>query len=88
MQVSGRLPSKSLAACTHCFSGAYEVFLSIHTGAVPVPIPVGSIDEVFGEGMIPTLEEGLRNAPVLIKAMVITNPHNPLGRYYSRENLI
>jgi aspartate/methionine/tyrosine aminotransferase len=68
--------------------GAYEVFLNIHTGIVPVPVPVTSIDDVFGTGMIPTLEKGLRESPVPIKAIVITNPHNPLGRCYSKENLV
>jgi hypothetical protein len=68
--------------------GAYEVFLNIHTGIVPIPVGVGSLDDVFGKGMIPTLEKGLRDAPVPIKAVVMTNPHNPLGRCYSKENLI
>ncbi|KAF7949953.1 hypothetical protein EAE96_007259 [Botrytis aclada] len=69
-------------------AGAYEVFLNIHTGIVPIPIVVGSLDDVFGEGMIPTLERGLQNATVPVKAMVLTNPHNPLGRCYSKQNLI
>ncbi|KAI0439039.1 aminotransferase GliI-like protein [Xylaria telfairii] len=69
-------------------SGAYEVFLNVHTGIVPIPVSVGSLDDVFGEGMIPTLEKGLRDAPVPVKAIVVTNPHNPLGRCYSKMNLI
>lgn len=68
--------------------GAYEVFLNIHTGVVPIPVSVGSLDDVFGAGMIPTLEKGLRDAPVPVKAVIVTNPHNPLGRCYSKENLI
>ncbi|KAK6591769.1 hypothetical protein H4I96_12202 [Botrytis cinerea] len=54
----------------------------------PIPVNVGALDDVFGEGMIPTLEKGLRNATVPVKAMVLTNPHNPLGRCYSKQNLI
>ncbi|KAH8164037.1 hypothetical protein CIB48_g4208 [Xylaria polymorpha] len=69
-------------------SGAYEVFLNVHTGIVPIPVSVSSLDDVFGEGMIPTLEKGLRDAPVPVKAVVVTNPHNPLGRCYSKKNLI
>ncbi|TGO44081.1 hypothetical protein BCON_0613g00020 [Botryotinia convoluta] len=69
-------------------AGAYEVFLNIHTGIVPIPIIVGSLDDVFGEGMIPTLEKGLQNATVPVKAMVLTNPPSPLGRCYSKQNLI
>ncbi|KAI8946247.1 aminotransferase GliI-like protein [Xylaria longipes] len=69
-------------------SGAYEVFLNVHTGVVPIPVTVGSFDDVFGEGMIATLEKGLRNAHVPVKAVVVTNPHNPLGRCYSRKNLV
>ncbi|KAI1762791.1 aminotransferase GliI-like protein [Hypoxylon sp. FL1150] len=69
-------------------SGAYEVFLSIHTGVIPIPVGVDNLSDVFGEGMIPTLEKGLRNATVPVKAVVVTNPHNPLGRYYSKDNLI
>ncbi|KAI0858312.1 aminotransferase GliI-like protein [Xylaria cubensis] len=69
-------------------SGAYEVFLNVHTGVVPIPVSVDSLDDVFGEGMIPTLERGLRGATVPVKAVVVTNPHNPLGRCYSKKNLI
>ncbi|KAI2464340.1 putative aminotransferase GliI-like protein [Annulohypoxylon bovei var. microspora] len=69
-------------------AGAYEVFLNIHTGIVPIPVGAGSLDDVFGEGMIPTLERGLRDATIPIKAVVVTNPHNPLGRCYSKEILI
>ncbi|TAQ84268.1 hypothetical protein B7494_g7403 [Chlorociboria aeruginascens] len=69
-------------------AGAYEVFLSMHTGVVPIPAGVGSMDDIFGAGMIPTLEEALRNASAPVKAVVVTNPHNPLGRCYSKENLI
>ncbi|KAK5634981.1 hypothetical protein RRF57_010693 [Xylaria bambusicola] len=68
--------------------GAYEVFMNIHTGVVPIPVSVDSLDEVFGEGMIPSLEKGLRDAKVPIKAVVITNPHNPLGRCYNKDNII
>lgn len=69
-------------------AGAYEVFLNMHTGVVPIPVEVGSLDDVFGEGMIPTLERGLRDASVPVKAIVVTNPHNPLGSCYSKQNLI
>lgn len=69
-------------------TGAYEVFLNMHTGVVPIPVEVGSLDDVFGEGMIPTLEKGLRDASVPVKAIVLTNPHNPLGSCYSKQNLI
>ena len=69
-------------------SGAYEVFLSLHTNAVPVPVGIGSLDDVFGAGMVPTLERGLQEAGVPVRAVVLTNPHNPLGRCYSRQNLI
>ncbi|KAI1275241.1 putative aminotransferase GliI-like protein [Xylaria sp. FL0933] len=69
-------------------AGAYEIFLNVHTGIVPIPVDVSSLDDVFGEGMIPTLERGLRDAPVPVKAVVVTNPHNPLGQCYSKENLV
>ncbi|KAJ8132319.1 hypothetical protein O1611_g1306 [Lasiodiplodia mahajangana] len=69
-------------------AGAYEVFMNIHTGVVPIPVPVNSLEDVFGKGMIPTLEKGFRDAKVPIKAVVVINPHNPLGRCYSKESLI
>ncbi|KAI5925267.1 aminotransferase GliI-like protein [Camillea tinctor] len=69
-------------------AGGYEVFLNLHTNVTPVPVRIDSLDDVFGEGMVPALERGLQEAPVPIKALVVTNPHNPLGRCYSKENLI
>ncbi|OTB04428.1 hypothetical protein M426DRAFT_320792 [Hypoxylon sp. CI-4A] len=69
-------------------AGAYEVFLNMHTGIVPIPVDVDSLEDALGDRMIAILERGLRDAPVPVKAVLVTNPHNPLGRCYSKENLI
>ena len=39
------------------------------------------------EALLPALEAAIASAPTLPKALVITNPHNPLGRCYSRAVL-
>ena len=41
----------------------------------------------MGSALIPALEDALKAASCPIKALLLSNPHNPLGRFYSKEPL-
>lgn len=60
----------------------------MHTGIVTIPVDVNSLDGVFGPTMVTILERGLQESSVPVKMVVVTNPHNPLGRCYSKECLV
>ncbi|USW55235.1 Putative aminotransferase, class I/classII, pyridoxal phosphate-dependent transferase, major [Septoria linicola] len=55
-----------------------------------VPVTMGAVDPISADA-IPQYEKALLEATkagITIRAMLIANPHNPLGRPYSREALI
>lgn len=48
---------------------------------------VDSIEETFTAGLIPKLEAAYQHSETPIKALVLTNPHNPFGQCYPRSVL-
>lgn len=53
----------------------------------PVPVTIPDLQESLTMSLIPALEEAYANASCPVKALVLANPHNPLGRCYSRSVL-
>lgn len=46
-----------------------------------------TIEDSFGPALITALEERYQNSRCPIKALILSNPHNPLGRCYSKDIL-
>ncbi|KAA8895461.1 pyridoxal phosphate-dependent transferase [Sphaerosporella brunnea] len=65
------------------FDFALNVRPSVRVVQVDVPDP----SEVFSPGITAYLVEALRTSDVPIKAMILCNPHNPLGQCYTRQAL-
>ncbi|KAI9149053.1 putative aminotransferase tcpI [Paramyrothecium foliicola] len=63
-----------------------DISISVHCHArvVPVHAPLG---QFFDPESVSHYEESLKQSPVPIKAVLICNPHNPLGQCYPRETL-
>ena len=54
----------------------------------PVPVIVEDFEASLTESLLlPALENAYAKAACSIKALVLTNPHNPLGRCYSKTVL-
>lgn len=53
----------------------------------PVPVPLSSFDANFTEELITALEEAYKSATIPIKALIVTNPHNPLAVCYPQKVL-
>ncbi len=53
----------------------------------PVVVNVPSFCETFTTNLLPALDEAMANAPYRIRALVLTNPHNPFGQCYPQELL-
>ena len=52
-----------------------------------VPANFSDLEESMGSSSISALEEAFTRASCPVKALVISNPHNPLGKCYSRATL-
>ncbi|KAL2412771.1 putative aminotransferase aclI [Exophiala dermatitidis] len=55
----------------------------------PIPVSFGKFTDSFDStAIIRALEEAMDSTSSPVKAVVVTNPHNPLGRCYSEDNLL
>ena len=59
----------------------------MRTGVEPVPVQVDSFSRTLTIDLLPALEQAFQKSPRAIRAVVVTNPHNPLGRCYPVEVL-
>ncbi|KAG6135952.1 putative secondary metabolism biosynthetic enzyme [Claviceps purpurea] len=63
-----------------------DLSISVHNDAKAVVVRVPH-EDFFRVESIRHYSKALLSAPNLVKAMIICNPHNPLGRNYPRETL-
>ena len=54
---------------------------------MPVSVVLAGFEDSQSSALIAALEQTLSNSTRPIKALVLSNPHNPLGRCYSRDVL-
>lgn len=66
------------------FADGYDALFALHSGVRPVGVVVPSLEDYFGPALLLALEESYEKASCPIRALVLANPHNPLGRPYSR----
>ncbi|KAM0272615.1 hypothetical protein ACHAQH_008606 [Verticillium albo-atrum] len=69
------------------YYGTFPSDMGARAGAQIVPVSFGGIDP-FGEEAIASYEQALLDAKekgINTKALILCNPHNPLGRCYSRS---
>jgi gliotoxin/aspirochlorine biosynthesis aminotransferase len=50
-------------------------------------VVIPDFERSLGPALIGALEEAYQSSSCPIKALVLSNPHNPLGRYYPKEVL-
>ncbi|XXH01270.1 hypothetical protein Hte_007624 [Hypoxylon texense] len=70
--------------------GSFAIDLAMRTGVALEYIDVGDTDQ-FSPGCVAAYEAGFEAAKargVSIKALLLCNPHNPLGQCYPRETLV
>jgi len=61
--------------------------LLIMDNAIPIPVNV-PLEDMFQLREVECLEQALLRSDVPVRAVILCNPHNPLGRCYSRETII
>ncbi|RFU81486.1 1-aminocyclopropane-2-carboxylate synthase 2 [Trichoderma arundinaceum] len=72
------------------YYGTFIEDLTARTGSKVVPVPFQGIDPL-SENAVAKYEEALKEAEAKgtkVSGLVLCNPHNPLGRCYSRDALI
>ena len=63
-----------------------DLCFSVQNDSVVLPVHI-PLDIFFQATSVRFYEDALRDAPVAVKAVLICNPHNPLGQCYPRESL-
>lgn len=63
-----------------------DLSISVHNGAAAVPVHV-PLPVFFSAESIAHYEDALARAPAPVKAVLVCNPHNPLGRNYPLATL-
>ncbi|KAI0401575.1 1-aminocyclopropane-1-carboxylate synthase 7 [Xylaria palmicola] len=70
-----------------CWNG-FDWLVNVRAGVHPVFAGVDSLDDVFAlTKVIDSLEEAFTQSSHPVKGLLLTNPHNPLGRCYPAETL-
>lgn len=65
----------------------FDFGFHVRSKVKPILVDLDDIDTNFTSELIFVLEKALKNATCPVKALVITNPHNPLGICYSKDTL-
>ena len=63
----------------------YDTFCRLRASAVPVMVPILNVKDEAS--FLPALEDTYEKLEQPIKVLMLSNPHNPLGRCLSRETL-
>ncbi|KAH8703005.1 pyridoxal phosphate-dependent transferase [Phaeosphaeriaceae sp. PMI808] len=53
----------------------------------PITVNLDNFADTFTKALIPALTQALKNSTRPVRALVLTNPHNPFGQMYSKEVL-
>ncbi|KAF2201388.1 1-aminocyclopropane-1-carboxylate synthase 7 [Delitschia confertaspora ATCC 74209] len=65
----------------------FDIGFRLRSSVVPVLVTLSSFNASFTDELIPALEEAINTAGCPIKALIITNPHNPLALCYPKSIL-
>ncbi|KAF2014421.1 PLP-dependent transferase [Aaosphaeria arxii CBS 175.79] len=65
----------------------FDFGFRVRSSVTPVLVSLPSFDDNFSDKLIGALEQAYENATIPIKALIITNPHNPLAVCYPKSVL-
>ncbi|KKK25541.1 hypothetical protein P175DRAFT_0445906 [Aspergillus ochraceoroseus IBT 24754] len=78
-------PGDGILIATPYWAGL-DISISVHYNATIIPVHV-PLSEFFRPESVQYYEMAIENASVPVKAVLLCNPHNPLGQCYPREAL-
>ena len=65
----------------------YNIFFKVRAAATLIPVTTSDFQHTLGASLIPALDEAFGSARHPVKALVISNPQNPLGMNYPKQVL-
>ncbi|KAJ4390994.1 hypothetical protein N0V93_004593 [Gnomoniopsis smithogilvyi] len=65
----------------------FDFGIRVRSSVVPVLVTLGSHGANFSDELLPALEKAYNSAQCQVRALLITNPHNPLALCYPRDTL-
>jgi aspartate/methionine/tyrosine aminotransferase len=80
-------PDLSIKVNTLNILAGYDAFFASHSGVLPLAVDVTDFENSLGHPLISALEASLQASRHRVRALVLSNPHNPLGRCYSADVL-
>ncbi|GIK07526.1 hypothetical protein Aspvir_003192 [Aspergillus viridinutans] len=63
----------------------FDFQFRVRASVTPLPVNCSSFARTFSLDLLVALEEAIENATSPVKALVLTNPHNPFAQCYPRE---
>jgi aspartate/methionine/tyrosine aminotransferase len=75
------------ALTTPVRTDGFDFQFRVRASVTPLVVNCPSFDETFSSKLLPELEDAVANATIPVKALVFTNPHNPLAQCYPRTVL-
>ncbi|ETS77609.1 hypothetical protein PFICI_09671 [Pestalotiopsis fici W106-1] len=73
-----------LLILTPCWSG-FDWLVSVKSGVQPVFVTLNNLEGALTLEVIPALEAAFSSSPHPVKALLFTNPNNPIGQCYPVE---
>lgn len=67
--------------------GGIEFTIKNRSSVVPIAVNAPDISLAVTDALLPALETAIESATCQVKAMLISNPHNPLGQCYPKSVL-
>jgi aspartate/methionine/tyrosine aminotransferase len=61
--------------------------MKARSSVTPIAVNTTALSETLTEALVPALEAAIMDATCPVKALVFTNPHNPLGQRYPKSVL-
>lgn len=75
------------ALTTAVRTDGFDFQFRVRASVTPLVVNCPSFEETFSSALLPALENAVANATIPVKALVFTNPHNPLAQCYPRTVL-
>ena len=79
------LPSQASAKWSSAHVDGYDVFFRIRAAAIPIAVATPDFQESLTTSLISALDEAFEKALCPVRALLIANPHNPLGKCYPKS---
>ncbi|KAI0508609.1 PLP-dependent transferase [Xylaria bambusicola] len=80
-------PSDGILISTPSWNG-FDWLIDVRSSVKPIFNRLQSLDDVFSLRILDSLQEAFDQSQTPIKALLLTNPHNPLGQAYPKDVII